>query len=113
MASLWISWPYPQLFAGGRRESSHHEGLRGLDEAVDLSLRHRGLAAVHEVHDALSLPTVDVLEHHNGVLAGVLREDLAEVGAGGGESGKEFVMVAPTAMTARLTCRLTRRPCGP
>jgi hypothetical protein len=63
------------------RESPHFESLCCLDEAGKLGLRHRGLALVHEVNDALHLPSSDVLEHDDGVLARVVDEYLLEVWA--------------------------------
>ena len=64
-------------------EAANLEALCGLDEALELGLGHGGLALVHEVDDALDLPAEDVVEHDDGVLAGVVLEDLAEVGAEG------------------------------
>ena len=72
-----------QLVRGG--QPAHLEALRGLDEAGELRLGHGGLALVHEVEDALHLPAAHVLQHHDGVLAGVVHEDLLEVGAAGGQ----------------------------
>ena len=75
--------PGRKLVTGG--QSSDLEALRRLDEGGQLRLRHGGLALVHEVEDALHLPAPHVLQHHDGMLAGVLHEDLLEVGAARGE----------------------------
>ena len=75
--------PGRKLVTGG--QSSDLEALRRLDEAGQLRLRYGGLALVHEVEDALHLPAPHVLQHHDGMLAGVLHEDLLEVGAARGE----------------------------
>ena len=72
--------------AGG--QAADLEALCGLDEALELGLGHGGLALVHEVDDALDLPAEDVVEHDDGVLAGVVLEDLAEVGAKGKDEMK-------------------------
>ena len=72
-----------QLVAGG--QAAHLQTLRGLDEAGELGLGHRGLALVHEVQDALHLPAAHVLQHHDGVLAGIVDEYFLEVRTAGGE----------------------------
>ena len=75
--------PGGQLVTGG--QTSDLEALRRLDEGGELRLQHGGLALVHEVEDALHLPAPHVFQHNYGVLAGILHEDLLEVGAAGGE----------------------------
>ena len=63
------------------RKSPDFEAFGGLDEVAELGFGDRGLALVHEVHDALDFPAADVLEHYDRVLAGIVDEDLLEVGA--------------------------------
>jgi len=67
------------LICGG--ESANFERFCGLDEAGQLRLWDGGLPLVHEVDDALDLPSSDVLEDDDGVLARVVGEDFLKVGA--------------------------------
>ena len=75
------------LVCGG--ESSDFEGLGCLDEAGQLGLGDGGFTLVHEVDDALHLPTSDVLEDDDGVLARVVGEDFLKVGTENGKDGKQ------------------------
>jgi hypothetical protein len=65
------------LICGG--QAPDLERFRGLDEAGQLGLWDRGLALVHEVDNALDLPSSDVLEDDDWVLAGVVHEDFLKV----------------------------------
>ena len=72
----------------GRGEAAHLEALGRLDETRELRLRHRRLALVHEVDDALHFPSANVLQNDDRVLARVVDEDLLEIGA---ERGQKMV----------------------
>lgn len=48
-----------------------------------MGFRHRSLALVHEINDALDFPTTDILEDNDGMLARVVCEDFLEVWAAG------------------------------
>jgi len=63
----------------GRGETSHLQRLGGLNKAGELGLWNRRLPLVHKVHDALYLPTTNVLEDDDGVLARVVGEDFLKI----------------------------------
>ena len=63
-----------------RCEASDLEAFRGLDQTRELSFRHRCLPLVHEVDDALYFPSPYILQHDDGVLAGIVDEDLLKIG---------------------------------
>ncbi len=69
------------VVVGGGRESPHLQRFSGAHQAGQLHLGHRGLTAVHEVDDTLSLPAADVFEHDDGVFARIFREDLGKIRA--------------------------------
>ena len=66
-------------------QPAHLETFSGLDEAGQLGLGHAGFPLVHKVEDALHLPASDVLQDHDGVLAGVVDKYFLEVGTACGE----------------------------
>lgn len=72
-----------KLVMGG--ETTNFQGFRGFYEAGQLRFGHAGLALVHEIKDTLHLPASNVLQHDDGVFAGIVHKDLLEIWRTGGK----------------------------
>ena len=78
-------------------------------------MRHCDLPAIHEDQEQLHVLEVDILEHHDGVLAGVAQEEVLEVGAAHAEDelvGGEVVIptrdchIDELLLVAKVLCKL-------
>lgn len=62
-----------------RSQTTDPQTLSCPNEVLKLGFRHWSLALVHEIHDTLDFPTLDIFQHNDWVLPWVVYKNLLEI----------------------------------